>query len=329
MDIKANKITKVIGRGSAIDINKIGGTEEIARFMVNTESAEVLKEESINFSELIKLIECSNNKLILLGSSKYFLIKISIISLLKSNIARIEFIKTSNKTNFKDLIIKFLLLYIFKKIHVTDLDGAYFSEFKKARYNTINISTLINSNLKIKSRLNNNEFEVSLNQRDIDIAYIGRVDDEKGFYNAVDILKHKTLSSYKKKLDLLLWDFENESMSVKGILEQSNIKNLSFTFKVKNSNSSPNYNNIKAVLLPYKNFNSTIRMPLVIFEALRSRCLVFLPIWIKLDSNFISVIDNFLDLNNITNSLFFYESSVEEAVKYLDRELKNINQENS
>ena len=321
MDIKNNKVTKIIGRTSAINISNIGGTEEIARFLINLESADVVQEESIDAKKLIQLVRSNGNKLILLGASKLFIIKILIISSIFSNIAHIEYIKTSNKTNSKDLFIRFILLHFFKKINVTDLDGNYFSTFEESRRNTIDISALINSNL-INSQhdnVNNN-----LEDRKFDIGYIGRIDREKGFFNALDILSNKKLNNFAKSMDLLLWDTPEELEIISKLKKEQNILGIKFKFTEKTSNSLPNYQNMKAVLLPYKNFDSTIRIPLVIFEALKAGCLVFLPEWIKRDEEIISIINEFNKINKIFNNIFFYKSDANDCINIIKAELDKL-----
>ena len=51
---------------------------------------------------------------------------------------------------------------------------------------TINIPELVNVNLNSKNILDS---FIKLNARDIDIGYIGRVDDEKGFLRPLKFLR--------------------------------------------------------------------------------------------------------------------------------------------
>ncbi|MDC0570212.1 hypothetical protein OAO60_01165 [bacterium] len=320
MDTKSNKISKIIGRSSAINIHNIGGTEEIARFLVKKEHAQIIKEESIGLFQLTQIIKSDKNKLFILGASKFFIIKLLLISSMYKKIAHIEYIKTSNKTNSKDLLIRFLLLNIYKRIYVTDLDGDYFSQFEGFRSSTIDISNLINTNFNETAQFKKNK--LNFEERNIDIAYIGRVDVDKGFYHALDIFKDKRLSDCLKKMDLLLWDKDRESLIVSNADEELKISNIVFEVKEKVSNKPPKYDEVKIVILPYKNFDSTIRAPLVIFEALKAGCIVLLPSWIKKDGKFISIIDNFLNLNHISNSLFFFEPSINQTVDCINKNLE-------
>ena len=240
-------------------------------------------------------------------------------------IAHIKYIKTSNKTNSKDLFIRFLLLNIYKRIHVTDLDGDYFSQFEGFRSSTIDISNLINTNLNETARFKKNK--LNFEERNIDIAYIGRMDTDKGFHHALDIFKDKRLSDCFKKMDLLLWDKDHETSIVNNAERELNISNIIFEVKEKSLNKPPKYDEVKIVILPYKNFDSTIRVPLVIFEALKAGCIVLLPSWIKEDDKFISIIDNFLNINHISNSLFFFEPSIDQTIDCINKNLvkKEVN----
>ena len=316
----AYKVNTIIGRSSAINIANSGGTEEIARYLNNIHNCNIVYEEKIHLKYILSLFKDKDSRIFLLGSSKILIFKILLLSLIYIRIPKIEYIKTTHKNNKKDLLLSFLLLNVFKKIHVADLDGSYFKKFPQNRKRTINIPELITVNLKYKS---NFKHEVSLSSRGIDIGYIGRIDAEKGFFKAVEIFQNNRLKNFKKLCDVLVWD-DNKDIKIINDIEEKNFPNLVFNKNFKSSNSLPNYHNIKIVLLPYKNFNSTIRVPLVIFEALCAGCLVFLPNWIKKDEKVIEIINEFQIIFKGDSNLFFYDSNEDALISSISSELENI-----
>ena len=319
---KANKINRIIGRSSAINISNSGGTEEIARYIHNIYDCEIFYEEKISFKDTINFLKDKDTKIFLLGASKIFILRFFLSTLIFKCKPSVIFIKTTNKVNQKDLILRFLLLYIFKKINVADLDGSYFQVFPSHRKMTINIPELVNVNLNSKNILDS---FIKLNARDIDIGYIGRVDDEKGFFEAIEIFEDIRLKDYKKLCDILIWDDKKDTQIISDI-KNKNISSLIFNTNFKSLNSLPSYQNIKAVVLPYKNFNSTIRVPLVIFEALSAECLVFLPKWIKEDKEVLKLINEFQNINKKEEkNLFFYDKR-DDLINLLNQELVNISE---
>lgn len=319
---KANKVNRIIGRSSAINISNSGGTEEIARYLQNIYECEISYEEKISLKFFLNLFKNKDTKLFLLGASKIFIFKFLLFTLVYKSIPSIFYIKTTNKVNKKDLILRFLLLHIFKKINVADLDGSYFQAFPSHRKITINIPELINVNLKSKNSLNSS---IKLSSRDVDIGYIGRIDYEKGFFEVIEVFEDKRLKDFKKLCDILLWDDKKDTYIIDDIKDR-NIQGLIFNTTFKSLNSLPNYQNIKAVLLPYKNFNSTIRVPLVIFEALAAKCLVFLPKWIREDKEVFRLIIEFQCINNKEGKNIFFYDERDDLINLLDQELVNISE---
>lgn len=319
---KANKVNRIIGRSSAINISNSGGTEEIARYLQNIYECEISYEEKISLKKILNLFKNKDTKLFLLGASKIFILKFLLFTLVYKSIPSIFYIKTTNKVNKKDLILRFLLLHIFKKINVADLDGSYFQAFPSHRKITINIPELINVNLKSKNSLNSS---IKLSSRDVDIGYIGRIDYEKGFFEVIEVFEDKRLKDFKKLCDILLWDDKKDTHIIDDIKDR-NIHGLIFNTTFKSLNSLPNYQNIKAILLPYKNFNSTIRVPLVIFEALAAKCLVFLPKWIKEDKEVFKLIIEFQCINNKEGKNIFFYDERDDLINLLDQELVNISE---
>lgn len=321
MGTKANKkIVKIFGRSSAVNIRNRGGTEEIAKYFVDTHHAEIITEENLKFADLLRIVRSNNLNLILLGASKITSIKIFIYSFLSKNAAEITYIKTSNVTNKKDLIIRFLLMNVFKKINVMDLDKNYFSMFPSFRYKTLSIASIIHSNWS----MNEKKYDFQSNKiRPIDIAYVGRIDYEKGFFEALKILESKKFQNYKKLIDLLLWNTEVESQVLQQI-KDNNYKNLEIKLTQKNTKSPPEYHNIKCLILPYNSFNSTIRIPLVIFEALYAECYVFLPAWIKKDKSVANLLYEFQNLINVSNNVIFYDTTSENCSSFLVKKINEI-----
>ena len=148
---KANKINRIIGRSSAINISNSGGTEEIARYLHNIYECEISYEEKTSLRDIINLFKDKDSKIFLLGASKVFILRFLLFTLIFKCKPSVIFIKTTNKVNQKDLILRFLLLHIFKKVNVADLDGSYFQVFPSHRKMTINIPELVNVNLKSKN----------------------------------------------------------------------------------------------------------------------------------------------------------------------------------
>lgn len=319
---KANKINRIIGRYSAINISNSGGTEEIARYLNNIYECEISYEEKISLKNIMNLFKHKDSKVFLLGASKIFILKFLFSTLIFKCNPSVVYIKTTNKVNKKDLILRLLLLYVFKKVNVADLDGSYFQVFPSHRKMTINIPELVNVNLKSKNILDSC---IKLNARDIDIGYIGRVDDEKGFFEVIEILQDIRLKDYKKLCDILIWD-DKKDIQIINDIKNKNIPSLIFNTNFKSTNSLPNYQNIKAVILPYRNFNSTIRVPLVIFESLSAECLVFLPKWIMEDKEILKLINEFHNINKKEEkSLFFYDKR-DDLIGLLEQELVNISE---
>ena len=316
----AYKINTIIGRSSAINIANSGGTEEIARYLNNIHDCKIVYEEKIQLKYILSLFKDKDSRIFLLGASKNLIFKILLLSLIYIRIPKVEYIKTTYKNNKKDLLLSFLLLNIFKKIYVADLDGSYFKKFPLNRKRTINIPELISSNLNYR---NNFSTKVPLGSRGIDIGYIGRIDTEKGFFKAVEIFQNNRLKNFKKLCNVLIWD-DKKDIKIINDIEEKNIPSLIFNKNFKSSNSSPNYHDIKIVLLPYKNFNITIRVPLVIFEALCAGCLVFLPNWIKKDEEVIEIINEFKIIFKGDSNLFFYDSDEDALIGSISNELENI-----
>ena len=123
----------------------------------------------------------------------------------------------------------------------------------------------------------------------------------------------------------MIWDDKKDTQIINDI-KNKNISSLIFNTNFKSFNSLPSYQNIKAVVLPYKNFNSTIRVPLVIFEALSAECLVFLPKWIKEDKEVLKLINEFQNINKKEEkNLFFYDKR-DDLINLLNQELVNISE---
>ena len=224
---KANKINRIIGRSSAINISNSGGTEEIARYIHNIYDCEIFYEEKISFKDTINFLKDKDTKIFLLGASKIFILRFFLSTLIFKCKPSVIFIKTTNKVNQKDLILRFLLLYIFKKINVADLDGSYFQVFPSHRKMTINIPELVNVNLNSKNILDS---FIKLNARDIDIGYIGRVDYEKGFFEAIEIFEDIRLKDYKKLCDILIWDDKKDTQIINDIKNKNDTKKVFITY---------------------------------------------------------------------------------------------------
>ena len=99
-------------------------------------------------------------------------------------------------------------------------------------------------------------------------AYVGRIDDDKGYFEAKIILM-KLSKKYKCLMDILLW-----RQSDVRHLPPRDLSNLKIITggrdKVK-----PSFSEINALVLPYKSLSSTIAIPLVLLEGCLAKCTIY------------------------------------------------------
>jgi glycosyltransferase involved in cell wall biosynthesis len=274
-----------------------------------------LKENEFSYRELSRSPSKEKIKIILLGASKIRAIQIFLSQILLPNV-KIQFIKSSYRNSSSDLLIKFLLKYIFSNIYVTDLDNNYFSSFESSRRIPLNIPMIINENIRDL----NYGFELTKNKnREIDIAYVGRVDKDKGFFDALEVMKSPDFKKYNKLMQLLLWETNHEKRILSAIQTGTITENFKIESSSKYNSNPPSYNNIKLLILPYGSLETTIRIPLVIIEAILHGCIVLLPSWIREDADLMYVINTAKDYDDSGYAAFYKgpEMIQEEALKIL------------
>jgi len=299
-----NNKTIIVGRKSAIDISNRGGTEELAKYFVRKENAELLSQGKLSIIRLRNLSLEGRYKIILLGVSKIKSIQIFFFASLFARNIKIQFIKTSYKTTFADLCIRFLLRNIFVNALVSDLDNEYFSDFTEGRRINLDIPEIIISNLELKFNS-----AINISNRKYDIAYVGRIDKSKGFFEALEIMRNKSLNKYSMLMQLLLWETELENKVFRKIKNEDLTENISIKQSSKYNSKMPIYSDIKILLLPYTSFQTTIRIPLVIIEAILHGCLVILPAWVQDDLPLIKIIDKCRNKYPNTGNILFYDDS--------------------
>lgn len=119
--------------------------------------------------------------------------------------------------------------------------------------------------------------DLSHGGRKYDLGYVGRVDEQKGFFEAVKFFD--SLPAGKTvMLDILLW-CEND----RRLCENLQLSRFDVFYKTKQVSEAPKYNEIDTLYLPYKSLSSTIAVPLVVVEAVLSGCSVVVPSWLLKD----------------------------------------------
>lgn len=109
--------------------------------------------------------------------------------------------------------------------------------------------------------------------RRFEFGYVGRVDEEKGFFVARDILKSLS-KSHEVVMDILVWS-DADKAEIPAPTERLHIVDGSRT------KSAPIFTEIDNVILPYKDLSSTIAFPLVLLEACLENCTVYTTAKVK------------------------------------------------
>ena len=103
---KANKINRIIGRSSAINISNSGGTEEIARYLQNIHECQIFYEENISLKNIMIFFKDKDSKIFLLGASKIFILRFFLFTLIYKCNPSVVYIKTTNKaTSLMSLLL--------------------------------------------------------------------------------------------------------------------------------------------------------------------------------------------------------------------------------
>jgi glycosyltransferase involved in cell wall biosynthesis len=99
-------------------------------------------------------------------------------------------------------------------------------------------------------------------------AYIGRIDQDKGYFEAKKILLELSKNN-KCLMDLLLWDDSDLQH-----LPLPDLKSLDLIIGGRDK-KPPNFHEIQALILPYQSLASTVAIPLVLLEGCLAGCVVY------------------------------------------------------
>lgn len=110
--------------------------------------------------------------------------------------------------------------------------------------------------------------EMGSAERKYKFGYIGRIDRDKGYFEAKEILLKLSLDN-KCLMDVLLWSDTDIRH-----LPPRDTENLDIIVGGRDK-MPPKFHEIDALILPYRSLDSTIAIPLVLLEACLSGCIVY------------------------------------------------------
>ena len=251
----------IIGPDSAISLSANGGTEVIAKYLVdkyNFRTLSLVKAKSYNKSKLC------NSEVVFIGCPIFDYLFLS-WKLRKNNVSFYLLIVYGKKNLIS--FVKELIIYISKFIYSTSIIN-----FLGKRNTFLLKSDLILDPYLITERNIKNKFPKNkpndFHKREFVFGYIGRICTQKGFYKALDLSKIITNNGYEFLFDILTFkeeEYLNQNSKVKMI------------FNNKNLNLTPQYNQIQYLILPYLSISTSVCIPLVPLEAAIMGCIVILP----------------------------------------------------
>jgi hypothetical protein len=223
-----------------------GGTEQIEELLLNTKEYKKIK----------NIHECHNNEnIIFIGIGLKETLSIYFSSKGKINISILKSATYSKIRSIVEFFLHLFLTPLFQVIVITKSQRLLYPLSKYINIYDLYISTGFT---KITNKKKSRKYE---------FGYVGRVDEEKGYFVARDLM---ISLSIKKKclLDILIWS-ETE---LKDLPKPNN--NLTIIHG-RRQKGYPIYKDIKNLILPYKSLQSTIVLPLVTIEALLNGCNVY------------------------------------------------------
>ena len=250
----------IFGPQSSTNLKARGGTEKIVSLLCKQRGFKLVIER-----EYLKNINDSH--ILLTGVnliSKIFLIPALLLSrnsvtLLKSATY------TSRARRFLELLTSTVL-----SVHPL-ISYRYISETQKPIYplgRKLNVLELLIADAPVTDTDCNRKYAC---------GYVGRIDVEKGFYDAYRHLGDLHAAGKHVKMDLLVWN-DADTQFAKSLKKQDG---MDVIYGGKTEKSEPAYHEYKQLYLPYKSLGSTIALPLVPLEAAIAGCDVMLPGWLK------------------------------------------------
>jgi len=278
----------IIGRRSAISSKNRGGTEEIAKFFKKKTGFQVIYDE-----QWIKSLFIINSKVIFISPNKMTYLVVMALSPLARN--KVYYVQTANRRTIFNSINRLLMKKVFKNnVYCLSQSCIQYYSSRATLLSLYDVAT-------IDQHKNNG---LSKSDRLYDIAYIGRIDKEKGYYIAKDILLSDKLKFYSRMFDILLWGGEDEDKEVTALSDASRgDSNVTFFYGGKDK-LAPDLYDVNVLVLPYESLDSTIAVPLLIVEALVYGCNVVLPITLINDVQLHTGIDA-----SFAERLFFYSEN--------------------
>jgi len=254
-----------------------GGTEKLEELLIRKYSISKIN----SFEELTR----KKGLLILIGTSLSTVLKVCTYSKCK-----IFWLKTATYSN-KRYIVEYLLnIFLSWKINTIVITNTQ----KKIYPFSIKLDLL--DLYKIEKLPENLNAALQPRYRKYMYGYVGRVDKEKGFFVAVEIIQRLS-ERYKTVLDLLVWapgDLEYVPT------EKNNLKILTGG----RDKNKPIFTDVENIILPYESLNTTIAFPLVLLEAVLSGCNVFTTTEVRTLAltEFPSLAKNVFDLKTLENA---------------------------
>ncbi len=251
----------IIGPDSAISLSANGGTEVIAKYLVdkyNFRTLSLVKAKSYNKSKLC------NSEVIFVGCPIYDYLFLS-WKLRKNNVSINLLIVYGKKNLFT--FIKELIIYISKFIFSTSIINLLGKQNTYLLKSNLRLNPYLIAERNIKNKFPNYHLN-DFNKREFVFGYIGRICAKKGFYKALDLSEFITNNGYEILFDVL-------TLKEEGYLNQNS--KVKMIFNNKKLNLPPKYNQIQYLILPYSSISSSICIPLVPLEAAIMGCRVILP----------------------------------------------------
>ena len=251
----------IIGPNSAISLSANGGTEVIARYLV----------DKYNFTTL-SILEAKFNKNSKLYNSEFIFIGCPIIDYLflswkfrKNNVSFNLLLVYGKKNLFT--FIKELIIYISRFIFSTSIINLLGKQNTYLLKSNLRLDPYLIAERNIKNKFPNYHLN-DFTKREFVFGYIGRICEKKGFYKALDLSEFITNNGYEILFDVLTLEEE-------GYLNQNS--KVKMIFNNKKLNLPPKYNQIQYLILPYLSISTSICIPLVPLEAAIMGCRVILP----------------------------------------------------